>query len=179
MTEPNAYDDTDLLNYAIQTGIISLDTMLNDIADMERKEILAQHVYAITVTTDKSGKEIYSTYLPQQDGNRLYRRRNTREELENVIVEFYKALQEEIYIDDVFYEWINRKLDFGEIQKASYDRYVNDYKRFFHYTSVSITKKKFKNVTEDDLEVFIKCTIRDLTLTRKAYAGLRTLIQIR
>ena len=56
MTEPNAYDDTDLLNYAIQTGIISLDTMLNDIADMERKEILAQHVYAITVTTDKSGK---------------------------------------------------------------------------------------------------------------------------
>ena len=45
MTEPNAYDDTDLLNYAIQTGIISLDTMLNDIADMERKEILAQHVY--------------------------------------------------------------------------------------------------------------------------------------
>ena len=177
MTEPNAYDDTDLLNYAIQTGIISLDTMLNDIADMERKEILAQHVYAITVTTDKSGKEIYSTYLPQQDGKRLYRRRNTREELENVIVEFYKALQEEIYIDDVFYEWINRKLDFGEIQKASYDRYVNDYKRFFHYTSVSITKKKFKNVTEDDLEVFIKCTIRDLTLTRKAYAGLRTLIR--
>ena len=58
MTEPNAYDDTDLLNYAIQTGIISLDTMLNDIADMERKEILAQHVYAITGTTDKSGKEI-------------------------------------------------------------------------------------------------------------------------
>ena len=48
MTEPNAYDDTDLLNYAIQTGIITLDTMLNDIADMERKEILAQHVYAIT-----------------------------------------------------------------------------------------------------------------------------------
>lgn len=44
MTEPNAYDDTDLLNYAIQTGIISLDTMLNDIADMERKEILAQHM---------------------------------------------------------------------------------------------------------------------------------------
>ena len=65
MTEPNAYDDTDLLNYAIQTGIISLDTMLNDIADMERKEILAQHVYAITVTTDKSGKEIYSTYLAE------------------------------------------------------------------------------------------------------------------
>ena len=38
MTEPNAYDDTDLLNYAIQTGIISLDTMLNDIEDMEKKE---------------------------------------------------------------------------------------------------------------------------------------------
>ena len=98
MTEPNAYDDTDLLNYAIQTGIISLDTMLNDIADMERKEILAQHVYAITVTTDKSGKEIYSTYLPQQDRNRLYRRRNTREELENVIVEFSRLYRKKFIL---------------------------------------------------------------------------------
>lgn len=40
MTEPNAYDDTDLLNYAIQTGIISLDTMLNDIEDMEKRKYL-------------------------------------------------------------------------------------------------------------------------------------------
>lgn len=177
MPDKTAYDSTDLLNYAVQTGIISLDTMLNDIEAMERKELLEQHPYKITVTADKSGKEIYSTYLPNPDGNRLFRRRNTLEELEDVIVEFYKALQEEIYIDNVFYEWVDRKLEFCEIQKASYDRYVNDYKRFFHTGTYSITKKKFKNITEDDLEIFIKSVIRDMTLTRKSYAGLRTLVR--
>jgi len=159
MSDKTIYDSSDLLNYAVQTGIISLDTMLNDIEAMERKELLEQHPYAITVTTEKSGKEIFSTYLPSPDGNRLFRRRNTREELyEEVILSFYKALQEEIYIENVFYEWIDRKLEFCEIQKASYDRYVNDYKRFFKngirtlirgifkyakkkkYTSISITE---------------------------------------
>lgn len=178
MAESNKeYDDSSLLNYAIQKGILSLDSVLNDIADMERKELLAQHTYAITKTTTKQGKTIYSTYLPKPDGERLCRRRNTLEELEAVIINFYKDLQEEIYIEDVFYEWINRKLDFGEIQKTSYDRYVNDYNRFFHYTSVPITRKKFNNITEDDLESYIKYTIRDLSLTRKAYAGLRTIIR--
>ena len=177
MSDKTIYDSSDLLNYAVQTGIISLDTMLNDIEAMERKELLEQHPYAITVTTEKSGKEIFSTYLPSPDGNRLFRRRNTREELEEVIVSFYKALQEEIYIENVFYEWIDRKLEFCEIQKASYDRYINDYKRFFKSGTYSISKKKFKNITEDDLEIFIKSVIRDLSLTRKAYAGLRTLIR--
>lgn len=177
MSDKTIYDSSDLLNYAVQTGIISLDTMLNDIEAMERKELLEQHSYAITVTTEKSGKEIFSTYLPSPDGNRLFRRRNTREELEEVIVSFYKALQEEIYIENVFYEWIDRKLEFCEIQKASYDRYINDYKRFFKNGTYSISKKKFKNITEDDLEIFIKSVIRDLSLTRKAYAGLRTLIR--
>ena len=57
MTEPNAYDDTDLLNYAIQTGIISLDTMLNDIADMERKEILPR-IFHNKTETDFTDAEI-------------------------------------------------------------------------------------------------------------------------
>lgn len=33
-----------------------------------------------------------------------------------------------------------------------------------------------KNITEEDLERFIKTTIRDMELTRKAYSGLVTLL---
>ena len=144
---------------------------------MERKDILAQHKYAITVSTDKKGNEIYSTYLPNDDGTRLYRRRNTKAELENVILNFYCEQQEAIYIDNVFNEWIDRKLEFREIQKSTYDRYKNDYKRFFHTKSYPITQKKFKNITTDDLEVFIKSAIRDLSLSRKGYSNLRILLQ--
>ena len=150
--------------------------MLNDIEDMERKEYLAQHPYTISKRTE-GDKGVYSTYLPTPDGKRLYRRRNTRKELEDVIVAHYKAQQEVIYIDNVFWEWIDRKLEFGEIQKASYDRYCTDFNRFFTARQHNLSDKKFRNITGDDLELFIKRAIKDLSLTRKAYTGLRTLIR--
>lgn len=177
MAQNYFYDETDILNYAIKQDIISIDTMLKDIEFMERKELLKQHKYAITTITDDTGKQIFSTYLPCPNGKRIFRRRNTEKELEDVIVEFYRQQQEEIYIDTVFQEWIDYKLEFGELQKATYDKYQNDYKRFFCAKPYVISKKKFKNITTDDLEIFIKSVVRDLSLTQKAYSGLRTLIR--
>ena len=164
-------NEKELLDFAIKNDIIDVGTTLKQIEAMERKELLEQHPYSIT---ERNG--YCATYFPGEDGKRIYRKRKTRKEIEDLIVAFYKAKQEEIYIENVFYEWINRKLEFNEIQRASYDRYINDYKRFFTVSPNVLSRKKFKNITEDDLEVFIKMSIRDLRLTRKAYAGLRTLL---
>ena len=172
-----SYDINEILRYAIDNGIISLDTMLNDMEAMERKEILAKHKYTITTMTDKKGKTVYSTYLPDSNGKRLFRRRNTLKELEDTIVEFYRSQQEDMTLDKVFDEWIERKLQLGDIQKATYDKYKDDYERFFHSKKYSIIDKKFKNISEDDLEVFIKSVIRDLSLSHKAYSNMRILIQ--
>lgn len=167
----------EILDAALKYGIIpSRDIVLDKIIAMEKKELLAQHKYAITELKLKSGKLVYSTYLPKADGGRTLMRRNTLEELEDVIAAFYRELEEEIYISTVFEKWIGQKLEFQEIQKASYDRYRSDYHRFFEAYQHPITKKKFKNITTDDLENFIKSAIRDLVLTRKAYTGLRTLL---
>jgi integrase len=70
---------------------------------------------------------------------------------------------------------MNEKLEFGEIKKQSYDKYCNEFKRFFK-PELSICIKKFKNITELDLEHFIKTTIKEYQLTRKAYSGLVTLL---
>lgn len=175
MIGQKSYDEKEILNFAAEKGILDVGIVLNDMEMMERKTILGQHSYAISHTV-KEGEDVYYTYLPAPDGKRLYRRRSTLKDLEDVIVQHYRKLQEEIYIDDVFHEWINRKLEYGEIQKASYDRYMTDYSRFFQSYQHPIQKKKFKNITPDDLENFIKRAIKDLALTRKAYAGLRTLI---
>lgn len=70
---------------------------------------------------------------------------------------------------------MNEKLDYGEIKKQSYDKYCAEFKRFFTKDSF-ICIKKMKNITEEDLERFIKTTIRDMELTRKAYSGLVTLL---
>ena len=60
--------------------------------------------------------------------------------------------------------------------ESPYDRYINDYKRFFENQPNVLSAKRFKNITEDDIEAFVKVTIRDFQLSRKTYAGLRTLL---
>lgn len=123
--------------------------------------------------------EYYGTYLPDPDnkGKRIYRKRRTLSELENIIIDYYKAIEEKIYFKDVWQKYIVEKLEYGEIQKSSYDRYCNDFKRFFEDRTHNLSGKLFGKITEGDLERFIKMTIYEMELTRKAYTGLRTIIR--
>ena len=169
--QTNVSDKKEILQYAVDSGIINLESIKNVVDDMTKKEILAQHKYAIVQGSD--GR--WSTRVPLDDGTSAVRHRKTREELEDYLVNYYKELKKSIYIKDVFWKWMNEKLDYGEIKKQSYDKYCAEFKRFFTKDSF-ICIKKMKNITEEDLERFIKTTIRDMELTRKAYSGLVTLL---
>lgn len=164
-------DSNEILQEAIRRGIVDIEQLADDVNDMKRKEVLSQHPSEIW--QNKEG--MFLTYVYDKDGKRMIRRRKTREELEDYLVDYYKKLEEEVYLSDLFEKWSSEKLEYGEIQKQSYDRYVSDFHRFFQ-ASLPICRKKVKNITEDDLEAFIKTTIRDEKLSRKSYSGLATLI---
>ncbi len=163
--------DDDVLQTALENGIINMEELRSTIETMERQEIIKQHPYSIW--QNKEG--MWLTHLQNSKGKKIIRRRKTRKELEDMLVDYYKNQEKEIYIKDVFEEWSLERLKYGEVKKQSYDRYCSDYKRFFKPTS-SICRKKFKNIIEPDLEEFIKTTIHDLQLTRKTYSGLVTLL---
>ena len=136
-----------------------------------KKKYLDQHSQAIWQDADGA----WNTHIKDKDGKRLLRKRKTRKELEDVLVAHYKEQEETIRIADVFQMWIDEKLKFNEIQKGSYDRYSVDFHRFFS-PNCPISKKNFENITEEDLEYFIKSRIAELKLTRKTYSGLAILI---
>ena len=83
-------DEKDLLYYLVETSKINLDTTLTEIEDMEKKTILEQHPYAISHNQTEKG-DYYYTYLidPDRPDKRIYRRRNTLTELEEVIIQHY------------------------------------------------------------------------------------------
>lgn len=164
-------DENDILQVALENNIIDMSYIRAAVDDMTKKELLAQHTFAIT--KGKDGR--WSTRVTLDDGTKAVRHRNTREELENYLVGFYKEKQEAIYLDYVYHKWMDEKLEYGEIKKQSYDKYNSEFERFFKKDCCLMTKR-FKNITELDLETFIKSTIRDLQLTRKAYSGLVTLL---
>jgi integrase len=160
----------DLLQYALKNGMIDLSSMQNDIEMKKKEYYLALHIYEIW--KGKNGK--WYTYIPDDKKGRILKKRNTEEEIKNMIIAFYKRIETEPYLKDVFYDWLEEKLELKEICKGTYDKYNNDYIRFF--SGSNIEKTKVHLITEDELELFIRKTIVDKNLTQKAYSNFRTLI---
>ncbi len=161
--------NNEILRFIISSGMIDINDVQNSIEAMKRDEILKQHPYEIWESKD--GK--WYTYLPVENNGRILKKRKSKKDLENVLIEYYKN-QRTILLKDVFQEWISQKLEYGEIQKQTYDRYTTDYHRFFD--GAGISKKDIRKITEDDLEMFIRETIRNKELSNKSYGGLRLLI---
>ena len=165
--------DKQILSFALDNGIIDITHIQMQIEMNERNKYLKMHDNKIWQATDGRWK----THLPDdmaKDGRRLIKARD-RQTLDDKIIEYYKAVENEPYIDIVFNEWNNQRLQYGEIEKQTYDRYGTDFTRFFKDTK--ILKTKFRYIDEDMLEDFIKSTIRDKGLTAKAWGNLRILIR--
>ena len=164
--------EKELLNYAIENGIIDINTIQKQIEMNERYRYIEMHESKVWQSTDGN----WYTYLPDiksKNGRKLIKRK-TETGLYDSIVEHYKSIENEPYIETVFDEWISKKLSYGEIQKQSYDRYKTDFDRFFKDTRIANTK--FRYITEEMLEDFIKSTIHDKELTSKSWSGCRTLL---
>ena len=161
----------ELVKYALTHDIIDFNDLEMRVEEMRRREFLNQHTTKIW--QNEHGQ--WLTYVRDKDGKRHLRYRSTKEELEDYLVEFYKKQVKYDYIKDVFEAWSKEKLEFGEIQKQSYDKYCAEYYRFFR-PELPICRKKMHNITELDLELFIKGCIRDHHLTRKTYSNLSLLL---
>lgn len=149
--------------------MIDLSSIQETIETKRREYYLSLHPFKIWEGTN--GK--WYTYIPEKEG-RVLKKRNSESDIHDLIVEYYKSQQEEPTIKVVFMDWLKEKLELNEIGKGTYDRYYNDYKRFFDGTEIE--NSKIKNITEDDLELFIRKTIVNHNLTQKAYSNFRTLI---
>ena len=163
--------ENEILKYAVQNDMIDMDIIRLQIEMDERKQLLARHMYDIWQGKDNK----FYTYLPDEKKGRVQRERRTRKEIEDCIVDFYR---DDVYLSDVFSAWITEKEKYSEIQPQTVSKYNNSFKRFFlkNPDAQKILHKKVKYITEDDLEDFIKSSVANLQLTKKAYADMRTLI---
>ena len=92
--------DKELLNFAIENGIIDVSDIQQKIEMNERNRYIENHNYSIWQSKD--GK--FYTYLPDEKysrGKRLIKR-TTEQALNDAIVQFYKEQENEPYIEDAF-----------------------------------------------------------------------------
>lgn len=164
------FSRNEMLQFAIENGMLDESTIQEKMIMNERKKYLEKHPYKIW--EGKDGK--WYTYLPNGDGRRLVKRTNEKT-LQDEIIKYYKIAANEPTVRSVFYEWIDRKLKYGEIQKQTYDRYVVDFEKFIG--SKKISQRKIRGIEENELEDFIMDTILENGMTSKGWGNLRIIIR--
>lgn len=159
------------MRYAIEHDMIDMAYMQEKVKMSQRNELLKCHKNKIW--QGKDGR--WYTRFTDELGNRLLRSRKTRAELEDLICTLEKKKMDNPTVEECFELWIQRKISFHEIQEGSAARYQTDFKRFFSKTSFA--KKKISDITEDDLEEFVKRSIVKGNLTAKSFSGLRIILK--
>lgn len=171
-------DNSDLLQYAIQNGIIDLEHVQKEIHMKERERILKEHPYKIW--KGKNGK--WYTYLPDKTKERgkVLKKRNSQKEVEDIILKFQKDKKEKekVYtFNEVYYMW--RNVQDQLVSENSVAKYDTDYNRFFKETEFS--KRKIKEIDEDCIKIFLCQTIKKCSLgkesARKLYGYINSTIK--
>lgn len=161
----------EMLQFAIDSGMVDLHTIREMCEMKQRQKYLDMHTYSIW----QNDKGKWFTYVPDESApnKRKVIKRTSKGAIEDYIVDYYEKLEHKIYILDVFREWIEQKLEFGEIQKQTYDRYYTDALRFFNN---EINDIEFYKIDSTYLEEFVKMTIKNEKLSAKSYSNLRTIL---
>lgn len=164
--------DLQILKYAYDNGIldVNINAIQRSIEMNERKKYLDKHTSQIWQGSD--GK--WRTYVIDNQGKRKMLCKKERKKLEDDIVNLYKSLSDEPTLRKVFYMWMEDKLQYGEMQKQTFDRYERDFTRFFNDSKLLNTKIRY--ITEENIEDFIRETIHIKQLSSKAWGNLRTLL---
>ena len=157
----------DLLQYALDNGMLDISTIQEQAMMKKRKELLELQPYSpwYREDTDK-----WYVYLPDQENGRIRRERKTRQEIEEVIIDYWKGQQENPTIEDVFIEWNDRRLQLKKIKQSTHTRNIQTFER--HYSEIG--KRKIRNIMPEEIEDFLEEEIVEKDLTAKAFSNLKT-----
>jgi len=161
----------EMLNYLVKRDNLNVDDVLKELDDMRRDTILKQHKENYKVWQANDGR--WKTKLP--DGSKYGKlvAKATLENLENFIVDYYKALGEEKEnLEAVYPKFIECKYLSSEKGTANKLQWVwNTY-----YKNSTIIKVELSKMTVGDLSEWLLELIAKRNLTKKKYVEVKGLM---
>lgn len=156
---------TDILNFAFESGMLDANTIQMQMEMNENKKYLAMHTYKKWKGSDGN----WHTYLPDSAKGRVPKKRKTEEELDRIIIYYWKGQAENPTVKEVFTEWNDRRLQLGKIANSTHMRnrqcFDRHYKEFGEY--------KIKSISADDVADFLEEQIPEFNLTAKGFSNLK------
>lgn len=176
----NVLSDNEILNYAVQNGIIDLNTIQTQIEMNERKRYLEMQKYDIW----QGKNELWYTYLPDEKKGRRLIKRKSRKEIENAVIEYFKSNDEikkekeyinKLTLKSIFPEWIRYKQI--HTNSSSYmKRITADWCKFYE-SETELINMPLKKMTKLYLDNWAHEMIKKYNLTKKAYYNMSVIIR--
>lgn len=155
------------MKYAIDHGMINLSYVQEQVQMNKKKQLLEKHPYSIWEGND--GK--WHTYLPDLSKGRIPKKRRTREEIENLVIEYWEREANNTF--RARYDiWVDRQEKIG-ISDNTLSKYESDYKRFF-----SGDKIESMNIMCIDEDVISEYIMRLLNEKKIPYRALKEMFGI-
>lgn len=158
----------DILQYALENGIINLSHIQEQIEMNKREEILKEYRDNIWKASDGYWK-IRMTY--DESGQKKMFKRKSKQDLEELIVKTHRKKVENPTISTIFNEWAQRKVDLNKISIQTYQRYKQDFNRFFK----ELGKQKIRSLEPEDISSFLEEQISEHNLSAKGFSNLKTI----
>ena len=160
----------DMLKYLSENDKLDIQQIQN-VYDMTKKqELLNRHIYSIW--QGKNDNKFY-TYLPDDTKKRILVKRNTEEEIQNVVINYWKEQELNPTLQEVFDEWNDRRLELKKISASTHVRYIALFQKHFG----DIKDKKIRNTDTEFLLNFMEAQIPKFSMTAKAFSNLKTLVK--
>ena len=153
-----------LLQYAIENGMIDVSVIQEQVNMKKRKEILKKHPYEIWAGTNNN----WFTYVLDENGKRLLRKRASKDALEEYLVDYYKNKEEQkdkFLFCKCWESWKKTQESYG-VSNNTLLKYDSDYKRFF--SKEDIENKDIRSIDEEYITSYVIRKIKSLNLCKKS-----------
>ena len=169
----------EMLNFALENGMIDLDTIQMQIEMNERKKYLEMHTYKVWQSeTDHK----WRTHLPDEEKGRKLVKKSTKEDIEKAIIKYYKSIEvkveneyKNITLKQIFPEWIAFKCIHTE--STSYIKKITaDWKKFYSIQTEFINKP-LRKFTKLELDEWAHGMIKKYNMTKKAYYNMSIILR--
>lgn len=163
-----SFSPEETLEYLVKNGIIDQRGVEKEMRKARRKELLSQHNY--TIYQGKDGR--WYSYLPDEDRGRKKIVKSTKEQLEDVICEFYEILNNPT-LRTLFPQWMKFKELF--VKKATLTRFNSDWNSF--YENSEIVDVPIKDLTKNQLEVWVRTIAKKRNMDKKQYSNFVSILK--
>lgn len=162
----NTGSQNEILQYALENGMIDISYVQEQIEMIKREEILSKHPYHIWYGEND---HYWHTYLPDEQRGRIPKKRKSEEDLKDDIVNYWMTEGTNPTIAEVFQEWNDRRLSLKQISPSTHLRNRQIFNRHFK----KLGNSKIKSITQQDVEDFLEHQIPEHELTSKAFSNLK------